>query len=269
MTDSDTQSEYLVTDDEYRENGIAMDVDTDADMGMDMDMDMDTAMGTENGMSEYVGTENGMSEYMGTENGMPEYMGTENGVPGDDEGIILVWVPKCPRRLWVVFLRGLATIAAVAALSGLAADAGLNGWYADANKAPWTPPGVVFGVAWAVLYANLVLMYVMLRRVSPNRANGANGVGMLNSHSTGYARHVHAKDIWYLHVFLNLAWCPLFFWWAQVWLGLLDIVALWVVVAYSAWLNRTLHRTTLVWMHVVYLAWISYATTLNAYIAFA
>ena len=46
----------------------------------------------------------------------------------------------------------LALVFAVAALGGVASTSGLRDWYDELDRAPWNPPGWVFGPAWTVLY---------------------------------------------------------------------------------------------------------------------
>lgn len=45
----------------------------------------------------------------------------------------------------------------VAALGGLATAGNVQGWYASADKAPWSPPNLVFGPVWTVLYTAMAV----------------------------------------------------------------------------------------------------------------
>lgn len=59
-----------------------------------------------------------------------------------------------PRRRQSVALLGfLAGSWCVAALGSLPIRMAGDGWYAAAEKAPWTPPGWMFGSVWLMLYA--------------------------------------------------------------------------------------------------------------------
>lgn len=56
-----------------------------------------------------------------------------------------------PRSILALVLF-LAIAFGVAALGSLATFQNVEGWYADADKAFWTPPNIVFGPVWTVLY---------------------------------------------------------------------------------------------------------------------
>lgn len=87
-------------------------------------------------------------------------------------------------RALLVVLAATATAAATGSLFSPGA------WYAGLDKAPWTPPGWVFPVAWTVLY---VAMAVAAARVAP-----LSGAGL-------------ALALFALQIALNTLWTPVFF----------------------------------------------------------
>ncbi|WP_326956818.1 MULTISPECIES: TspO/MBR family protein [unclassified Arthrobacter] len=60
-------------------------------------------------------------------------------------------------RQRVALLGFLAASWCVSALGSLPIRMAGDGWYAAAEKAPWTPPGWMFGSAWLVLYAAMAV----------------------------------------------------------------------------------------------------------------
>ncbi len=126
----------------------------------------------------------------------------------------------------------------VTALSGALFKPGA--WYASLVKPFWTPPNLVFPIAWTVLYLMIAVAGVLLFEGS---------VRIL-------------KQLWVLQLALNGFWSWLFFGQHWVLLGMLDMVLL---LATIAWLAVLAFSRNLVaaWLLVPYLAWVAYASTLN------
>lgn len=143
------------------------------------------------------------------------------------------------RWLWPVAGAGMCLGLGIA--SGLSTAGGDNSWYQVLEKPPGTPPPWVFGPVWSVLY---VMMGVAAGRLVFRRAWPA--VGLFG-----------------LQFALNLAWTPVFFGAREVGLALAVILALWVSLLATILLARKRDRVS-AWLLVSYLAWVSYATYLNA-----
>lgn len=136
----------------------------------------------------------------------------------------------------------LAACGLVALLGSLATIDSVEGWYRDADKPWFTPPDALFGPVWSVLYlAMAVAAWLAWRRGAPT-------------------------TIWWVQLALNLAWTPVFFGLEQLWLGLVVIVALDLAVIATIVVFRRWSRTAALLL-VPYLAWIGFATLLNASIA--
>lgn len=142
----------------------------------------------------------------------------------------------------------------VAALGGLSTVENVNGWYLGAAKAFWTPPNVVFGPVWTVLYS---LMSVSAWLVWRKRERIA-------------VRP--ALTFYVVQLVLNALWTPIFFglyplmgiaalWTALVIIAALDIMVLLTMLRF--WRVRPLAAVLL----IPYWAWVLYATTLNVAIA--
>ncbi|MEM6723304.1 MAG: TspO/MBR family protein [Bacteroidota bacterium] len=120
-------------------------------------------------------------------------------------------------------------------------------WYQGLNRAPWTPPGWVFGAAWTTIMICFSIYMAFL---------------------WGEAKDKKPLVINYLLAFiLNAGWNPVFFHFRQVALGLVVIVALTVVVTYFIFRYwNTLKSKTL--LMAPYFIWLLIATSLNAYVLF-
>ncbi len=139
---------------------------------------------------------------------------------------------------------------AVAALGAWVTRPQIPTWYATLLKPSWTPPAWLFPVVWNVLYLLMALSLWRLWERSREHVAGAQRV------------------IWLFlaQLALNAAWTPTFFGLHAIWSGLLIIVALAIVLAVTISAARRVDRPA-AWMLVPYLAWIVYASSLNAAIA--
>lgn len=156
------------------------------------------------------------------------------------------------RKAWPAAVVYGVAVVAVAGIGGWATSAGqgTDGWYADADKPFFTPPGWLFGPVWTVLYA---AMAVAAWRLSRRREEGGAEAGTL-------------LKLWWLQLALNFLWTPLFFAGELLWLAFVDIVLLDVVVAVLVARAWRVDRVA-AWLLAPYLAWILFATALNAGVA--
>jgi len=117
-------------------------------------------------------------------------------------------------------------------------------WYQSINKAPWTPPNLVFPIVWAFLY---LFIAIAGWQIFSNQAR-------------------LPKVLWALQLALNALWSWLFF--GQHWTisGLIDLLLLDALVLSligSCWQSNM--RMT-AYLLGTYLIWLSLATSLNIYI---
>lgn len=135
---------------------------------------------------------------------------------------------------------------AVGAVGSLATAPKIPTWYAGLAKPGWTPPDAVFPVAWTTLY---VLMAVALWR-------------LWQLHAPSPERR-RAVLLWFAQLALNALWSPVFFGMEAPGAALVIVVVLWLAIAATIFACARIDRIA-AWLLVPYLAWVSYATTLNA-----
>jgi translocator protein len=161
--------------------------------------------------------------------------------------------PPVGRQILALILF-LAIAYGVAAFGSIATIQNVDGWYADADKAFWTPPNVVFGPVWTVLYGLMSVAAWLVWREPQSDARR------------------RALIAYVVQLVLNAIWTPVFFGLfpfagpAALWTALAIIVALDVMVLITMlrfWPVRRLAAVLL----IPYWAWVLYATTLNAAVA--
>ncbi|MDF1673907.1 MAG: tryptophan-rich sensory protein [Vicingaceae bacterium] len=118
-------------------------------------------------------------------------------------------------------------------------------WYLNLNKAPWTPPGWVFGAAWTLIMVCFSVYMAYLW-------NSVEATKML-------------LILFTVQWILNVAWNPAFFYFHQTVLGLIIIVALTMLVIYLLFHYWPVlqYKSLLIAPYVI---WLIIATSLNAYI---
>jgi tryptophan-rich sensory protein len=119
-------------------------------------------------------------------------------------------------------------------------------WYASLTKPWWTPPNCIFPLVWSVLYA---MMGVSL--------------WLLWDRSADTPRRRTVITLFFVQLVLNAAWSPVFFGLHHARAALVIIVLLAAAIAatiLAAWHTQRMAA----WLLVPYLAWVVYATTLNA-----
>lgn len=120
-----------------------------------------------------------------------------------------------------------------------------SSWYQELPKAPWTPPGWVFGAAWTFIMVCFSIYMALLWAKVKNKNQ--------------------LLILFTIQWILNVSWNPVFFYFHKIGIGLLVITALLVVIhvlliRYYTLLTR---KSLLIFPYAIWL-WI--ATSLNAYI---
>jgi tryptophan-rich sensory protein len=128
----------------------------------------------------------------------------------------------------------------------LMADGPRTEWYINLNKAPWTPPGWFFGVAWTTIMICFSIYMAYLYKLTPN---------------------TKLKILFTIKFILNVIWNFIFFNQHLIFIGLISIILLTVVVGKFLFdYNSLLKNKSL--LIIPYFIWLCVATSLNAYIFF-
>lgn len=133
----------------------------------------------------------------------------------------------------------------VGLLAAWATQTSVSTWYPTLAKPGFTPPSWLFGPVWTVLYALMGIAAFLVWRV---------GRG---------TRVRRALGLFGVQLAVNGGWSFAFFWAQSPGLGLVVIVLLWVLLA---WTVERFFRLRAVagWLLVPYLLWVTYALALNA-----
>ncbi|RIA09404.1 TspO/MBR related protein [Flavobacteriaceae bacterium MAR_2010_72] len=146
-------------------------------------------------------------------------------------------------KLLVVFL--FINFGGLALGSWLMNNGPLSEWYLNLNKAPWTPPGWIFGVAWTTIMICFSIYLAFLFKDYNSRS---------------------LRVLYIIQVFLNVIWNYLFFNQHLVVLGLLVIGLLTLIIFYLFFKYRMDSMKKLKYLLLPYMVWLCIATSLNAYI---
>jgi len=115
-------------------------------------------------------------------------------------------------------------------------------WYEGLNKPPFNPPNWIFGPVWTILYVLI----------------GAAGGLAWNNNSRSTS-----MKLWWTQMVLNGIWSPIFFAFQMPIAAL--VVILLILVAIVAFMKSSFNQTPIAtYLFVPYLAWVAFATILNA-----
>ena len=118
-------------------------------------------------------------------------------------------------------------------------------WYFNLQKAPWTPPGWMFGFAWTtIMICFSIYMAKAYNEIKPTTL---------------------LIVLFIIQWILNVAWNPTFFYFNNITLGLFIISLLSILIAYLLfhnWEKMGIYS----FLILPYFVWLLIATSLNLYI---
>ena len=129
---------------------------------------------------------------------------------------------------------------ASAKVSGQTGD---STWFKSLVLPAVQPPGIVFPIAWTILYTLLAIAAAL---VWGTRVRG---------------RWV-ALGLFVAQLALNLAWAPLFFRDHQIFYSLVLLGVIWLAAVITTFAFARVNRVA-AWLLVPYLVWLSFAASLN------
>jgi len=118
-----------------------------------------------------------------------------------------------------------------------------NDWYVHLHKAPWTPPGWVFGAAWTLIMIFFTIFLTLQEKEKITKS-----------------KFVVLFTIQFLS---NVLWNPLFFYFHWTFIGMIDIFLLFISLVLILFYFKPINwKSTLL---IPYLVWLTIAFSLNAY----
>ena len=124
----------------------------------------------------------------------------------------------------------------------------IAGWYATLRKPSFNPPNWVFGPVWTLLYLLMAIAVWRVMQLGPSPARNL------------------ALALFVLQLALNFAWTPLFFRFHLLRSALAEIVVVWLAIGATTVVFARVDAAA-AWMMAPYWAWVTFATALNAGIA--
>lgn len=150
------------------------------------------------------------------------------------------------RGWWPVAIAAVIIFELVGGLSGWLSNSGFdNAWFRNLIKPPFMPPGWAFGLVWPLLYALLGIAVALIIAEPPS------------------PRRQAALTLFFIQLVLNFSWSPIFFAAHDIRLAKIIIFVMTAVAAAAAGQFLRLRRAAGLLL-IPYLAWLIFATTLNA-----
>lgn len=132
------------------------------------------------------------------------------------------------------------------AIGSLFTKAGVaSEWYQNLNKAPWTPPGYMFGIAWFSIMTLFAFYMAFLTILNKNKSE--------------------IIILYVIQIILNAGWNPIFFYFKETLIGLIIITLLTIVIATFLFKNIKILKLKSI-LILPYFLWLLIATSLNTYI---
>lgn len=118
-------------------------------------------------------------------------------------------------------------------------------WYASLNKPSFNPPNYLFGSVWTTLYILMGISVFLIWKQPPS------------------TQRKNAIRLYLIQFALNLAWSFIFFNQHQIFLALIDIIAIWFLIQFTMIAFGKIDKIA-AWLLLPYLLWVTFATILNA-----
>ena len=134
--------------------------------------------------------------------------------------------------------------------SGFISGSPLSDWYQSLNKPFFQPPPWIFGPAWTLLYSLMGIAVAFIWDISPDSP-----------------LKTKAIRLFIFQFVVNMIWSPVFFGLQMPTVALVVIVLLWALILSTIIQFKRLNKIA-GYLLLPYLAWVSFATILNAAIVY-
>jgi benzodiazapine receptor len=146
-------------------------------------------------------------------------------------------------KAWLVLIVFFAICLGAGGLGSFFTASSVRDWYPRLRKPVGTPPSWVFGPVWTTLYVLMAISAWLVWRA--------------------FGRGAHpALLIFFAQLALNVAWSGIFFGSRMPGAALLEIVILWLAVAFNIFVFFLLLPVS-AYLLLPYLGWVTYAAYLN------
>ena len=123
----------------------------------------------------------------------------------------------------------------------------MNKWYKKLKRAPWSPPGYIFGIVWPILYSLMTISFLMIQR---------------NIKCYPYC---NALSLFLIQLVFNLSWTTLFFKLQMPKIALLDLIATLIFTLFTYRNFSQIDNLSSLFL-LPYIIWLFLALSLNIYI---
>lgn len=133
---------------------------------------------------------------------------------------------------------------AVGLISSFFTQSSIDSWFQALNKPWFNPPSWLFAPVWTTLYVLMGISAYMIS-VNQNLENKKNCI-----------------KLFYTQLVLNFLWSFSFFYLRNPFLGLINIVLLWIAIVLMIIEFSKISKSA-AWLQIPYICWVSFATILN------
>jgi len=130
-------------------------------------------------------------------------------------------------------------------LGSIFTTSSINSWYNTLNKPSWNPPNWIFAPVWTTLFIFMGIASYLIWR---NKRNPLSKKTLV---------------LYFIHLIFNILWSVFFFGLKNPFMALLEIIALWIIILVLIMKFYKINKTA-AYLMIPYLAWVSFATILNA-----
>jgi len=152
--------------------------------------------------------------------------------------------PMAPLTSPIMLLVFVIASLAAGRLGAAITEPALAGWYANLAKPDWTPPNIVFPVAWSLIFVIIGIAAWLVWKTAER----------------GEARL--PLTFFFAQLVINVLWSFCFFGQRDPFLGLVCLGALVVAVVFTTLAFQRVSRLA-GWLFLPYLLWLGYAGALN------
>lgn len=136
---------------------------------------------------------------------------------------------------------GSITCVLLGMISGYSVKASSSIWYNHLNKPIFNPPSWIFAPVWTILY---IMMGIACGILFKDRI-----------------KNKYLITIFVLQMLLNLVWSPIFFYYENITLALIDLLSLWILIVLFIYNAR--NQKSIILLIIPYFLWVSFAGILN------